>query len=109
MGRLTNLRPQLSPPASCLRPLDNVQKQERLSWRHLYHTARWKKLRSEILLRDAFTCAMCQRLAVHGMVIDHKTPHRGDLRLFWSEANLQVLCATCHSSTKQSLEAAGRI
>jgi 5-methylcytosine-specific restriction protein A len=28
--------------------------------------------------------------------VDHITPHRGDPVLFWSRANHQALCATCH-------------
>ena len=42
-----------------------------------------------------------------GMVVDHKKPHRGSAALFWSEGNLQVLCASpCHSKHKQTLERA---
>ena len=37
-------------------------------------------------------------------VVDHIEPHRGDLTAFWQGA-LQSLCGTCHSSTKQRLEA----
>ena len=40
-------------------------------------------------------------------VADHVEPHRGDPVKF--EGPLQSLCASCHSSIKQSLERTGRI
>ena len=43
-------------------------------------------------------CAACEaegRL-VPAMVVDHVTPHRGDLRLFWDSGNWQALCKPCH-------------
>jgi 5-methylcytosine-specific restriction protein A len=76
-------------------------------WRSWYKTARWLKLRQVILLRDLYTCQMCGRMGSTGMVVDHVKPHRGSERLFWSESNLQVLCASpCHSQHKQALERA---
>ena len=47
------------------------------------------------------TCQLCPAPAT---VVDHKTPHKGDMRLFWDRTNWQGLCAHCHSSTKQSIE-----
>ncbi|HWL55465.1 MAG TPA: HNH endonuclease [Paracoccus sp. (in: a-proteobacteria)] len=38
-------------------------------------------------------------------LVDHIKPHRGDKALFWNWNNWQALCAPCHSSVKQSLEA----
>ena len=29
--------------------------------------------------------------------VDHITPHRGDMRLFWDRRNWQGLCRPCHS------------
>ncbi|PZQ55562.1 MAG: hypothetical protein DI555_07950 [Novosphingobium pentaromativorans] len=59
-----------------------------------------------------FTCQWpgCGRLIgeTSKLVADHKTPHRGDERLFWDEENLTTLCANCHSSKKQSAERANR-
>lgn len=40
-------------------------------------------------------------------MVDHITPHRGDMRLFWNRKNWQALAsAPCHSSKKQSMECA---
>lgn len=40
-------------------------------------------------------------------VVDHKTPHRGDSRLFWSAGNLQAMNKECHDKYKQSQEKGG--
>lgn len=50
---------------------------------------------------------MCQEagLVVSATVVDHVTPHRGDQRLFWDEANHQALCTSCHNGRKAREEA----
>lgn len=48
-------------------------------------------------------CAMCDAAA---NVVDHRIPHRGDMKLFWDKSNWQSLCSRCHSSTKQRIERA---
>jgi 5-methylcytosine-specific restriction endonuclease McrA len=40
-------------------------------------------------------------------VVDHRIPHRGDMKLFWRRSNWQSLCAPCHSGTKQREELDG--
>jgi 5-methylcytosine-specific restriction protein A len=70
--------------------------------------SRWSKARATYL-RSHPHCAMidadgngCKLLST---VVDHIIPHRGDHALFWDVTNnWQPLCATCHSSRKQSLE-----
>lgn len=37
-------------------------------------------------------------------VVDHKTPHKGDMTLFWDRKNWQSLCQHHHNSTKQRLD-----
>jgi 5-methylcytosine-specific restriction endonuclease McrA len=39
-----------------------------------------------------------------GLRVDHKTPHRGDQRLFWDRKNWQPLCADDHDIVKQREE-----
>jgi 5-methylcytosine-specific restriction endonuclease McrA len=39
------------------------------------------------------------------MVVDHKTPHKGDAVLFWDTTNWQSLCFEHHNRDKQSQEA----
>lgn len=82
------------------------------SWRTSNQTAaqrgygyKWQKAR-EGFLREHPLCVMCQaegRVMV-ATVVDHITPHRGDMRLFWQRSNWQPLCATHHSRDKQREE-----
>jgi 5-methylcytosine-specific restriction protein A len=111
MPKLTALRPTLGSIAPSLGYIPGDTKAQDKSrdqfapWRAWYKTTRWTKLRQVILLRDLYTCQMCGRISTTGMVVDHKAPHRGNAALFWSEANLQVLCSSpCHSKHKQALE-----
>jgi len=80
-----------------------------MSYAHLYGRA-WQKRRAH-QLRLHPLCRMCMdslaTLFVFATVADHITPHRGDRVLF--AGPLQSLCASCHSSSKQELEATGRI
>lgn len=79
--------------------------------RNLYNTARWrhpeKGVRAFVLVRDGFQCAICEALLIgahpapNSPVVDHITPHRGNLVLFWDPANLQALCKFCHDGEKQ--------
>ncbi|MBZ5615051.1 MAG: HNH endonuclease [Acidobacteriia bacterium] len=36
-------------------------------------------------------------IRVPSQVVDHKVPHKGDLRLFWDRRNHQPLCLSCHN------------
>lgn len=75
---------------------------------YLYNCARWRRLRAAHLCANPF-CAMCRKQGrvVTATVVDHRKPHRGDLGLFWDPANLQGLCQTHHSATKQREERTG--
>ena len=79
------------------------QRDDTLPWRAWAKTARWQKLRWSVLVRDLFCCAKCRRVVsdTSKLVADHKTPHRGDERLFWDPDNLQCLCKACHDQVKQ--------
>ena len=112
MGKLSALKPSLSTlsPTVAYLPQDDG---ERAKFRAAtsaghkwYHTARWKRLRAVILLRDLYTCQLCKRIEANAsrLVADHITPHKGDERLFWDETNLQALCWNCHSGAKQRAE-----
>lgn len=62
--------------------------------------AKWRHARNDYL-KDHPVCVMCGAPAT---LVDHKTPHKGDLKLFWSRSNWQSLCTTCHSIRKQRIE-----
>ena len=78
-----------------------------LPWRRWYKTSRWQKLRWLILVRDGFTCRMCDRIEpkTSELVCDHIVPHRGDPALFWG-GPFQTLCKPCHDGPKRAAERA---
>lgn len=70
--------------------------------RHLYASARWRRLRAQVLQDDPI-CRECQtrNILEPSTDVDHVVPHRGDLSLFWSRQNLAGLCHACHSRKTQ--------
>ena len=69
---------------------------------------RWRQHR----LRFLKTHPLCRYCSGRGRiepatVVDHIIPHKGDLELFWDQANHQPLCKTCHDSAKK-LEESGK-
>ena len=60
----------------------------------------WRAARAEYLKQHG-NCAMCGAPAT---LVDHRTPHRGDMRLFWDRTNWQALCTPCHNRHKQRQE-----
>ena len=64
------------------------------------YDSKWDRERAAFLKLNP-TCQLCPAPAT---VVDHKTPHKGDMGLFWNRSNWQGLCAHCHSSTKQRIE-----
>ena len=61
------------------------------------YTRQWQKI-SRQYLQSHPLCAECMRQGRYtkATVVDHITPHRGDPRLFWDEANWQPMCKQCH-------------
>jgi 5-methylcytosine-specific restriction protein A len=76
-----------------------------VEYHHLYNRAAWRKLRLWQLSQSPL-CRMHQQLGqvVQANVVDHITPHRGDLELFFERTNLQSLCKPCHDRHKQAQE-----
>jgi 5-methylcytosine-specific restriction protein A len=61
--------------------------------------AAWRKARAHFLRGHPLCmCAECAAagLLVPATVVDHITPHRGDVRLFWDQTNWQSLTKQCH-------------
>lgn len=58
---------------------------------------RWRKARAAYLARHPL-CVDCERehRLVTATVVDHIEAHKGNARLFWSEANWQSLCKQHH-------------
>ena len=81
------------------RPKDRGRRgEEAQSWRWMYGTEIWGKLRADQLLREPW----CRECAAKGYRqraedVDHIRPHRGDWETFSDPGNLQSLCHSCHS------------
>lgn len=86
------------------------ERDRNVSWRKLYRTERWRKLRQVILVRDAYVCQQTGTLCIgkypapNSPVVDHVDPHRGDELSFWDEKNLQTVSKAYHDSVKQHLD-----
>lgn len=66
---------------------------------------KWQQAR-KLYLQEHPLCVMCEAAGrvTAANVVDHKEPHRGDEKLFWSRSNWQSLCSSCHSGAKQREE-----
>lgn len=84
----------------------------------LYRTARWKRTRLEVFIRDAFACRSCGRGVVgdwpnaNAPVCDHIELAVEIVALEGEEAffdpdRCQTLCNECHNRVKQSAEKIG--
>lgn len=73
-------------------------------WRHLYGR-KWDKARLRFLDKHPL-CYRCLELGrtEPATVVDHHTPHKGSLALFWDRGNWRALCKRCHDSWKQRVE-----
>lgn len=116
MPKLTTLKPRLKPMGTRLhstRQVRDTRYSPDAQVRSWYHSARWKRLRLEVLTRDLYTCQQTGVLLTgkagepHSPVVDHIIPHKGDERLFWSINNLQSVSREYHDSTKKKMERSG--
>lgn len=114
MGRLKGLKSSLQrmpPRVAYLERQEDVVRDLLRPGRQWYGTARWQRLRWQVLVDARFTCARCARIEGNTafLVADHVVPHRDDPQLFWDRGNLQCLCKRCHDSEKQREERDGRM
>lgn len=63
------------------------------------YTYKWRKAR-EHYLRHHPLCVECFKdgRAVEAIELDHITPHKGDMTVFWDKSNWQGLCHQHHSA-----------
>ena len=76
----------------------------------LYDKQRWKRRRAAFLARNPL-CVMCEAAGRTTMatIVDHVTPHHGDVAKFWDESNWQSLCKVDHDAAKAELERRGTL
>ena len=81
---------------------------EAAAWRHLYSTAKWRRLRADQLSRVPL-CEECRATGrvTPATVANHREPHKGDRALFFDPANLQSVCKPHHDGPIQRTEGRG--
>lgn len=69
---------------------------------------RWRRARRRFLATNPL-CTMCKYEGIDtwATVVDHITPHKGNLALFWATTNWQSLCIMHHNKVKQGIEHRG--
>lgn len=106
MSRLKSLKPSVQAQPSRLATVNPE------SWRTAKGTAaqrgygyKWQVARAAWLEAHPL-CVYCQRegRVTAATVVDHSTPHRGDMKIFWDRSQWVSLCTHCHSSVKQKEE-----
>jgi 5-methylcytosine-specific restriction protein A len=86
---------------------DRRSAQARL-YRAWYKSKRWQRLRQHQLAKHPYCqCPHHEGKKLLADVVDHKTPHKGNERLFFDDRNLQSMTKQCHDSHKQSMERGG--
>lgn len=86
-----------------------VKPAKRPESQRLYDDPRWRRESKEYLRVHRWcVCPKHQgKTSARGAratVVDHKTPHCGNLALFWDEKNWQALAKACHDSWKRGVE-----
>jgi len=73
------------------------RKEYRGSARERGYTTQWDKSRKSWLSKHPL-CVQCEceGRTTAATDVDHITPHRGDMVLFWDVNNWQSLCKRCH-------------
>jgi len=61
------------------------------------YTYKWDKASIQYR-KDNPLCVSCESNSIvkDSEVVDHITPHKGDMELFWNIDNWQALCKRCH-------------
>ena len=125
--KLTTLKPRLQVMGSRLQSVQGGTWRAGKTSTERGYGYKWQKAR-EAYLKERPFCVYCLRAAVipastmleemqgciskgiafpYAQVVDHKTPHRGDERLFWDRENWQGLCFKHHNQDKQREESRG--
>ena len=77
--------------------------------KRLYDNSQWTKSRLAYLSQYPL-CVECAHMGrvTPSYIVDHVTPHKGDVGLFWDRDNWQALCKHCHDSYKKTFEMSGK-
>lgn len=98
----------------------DLRTKEAEQYRKLYWSKRWsgpQGVRTKTLIRDRFICQRCGCAVIadgdgkdpRSAVVNHKRPHRGNLKLFFDLNNLETVCKQDHDALIRREEARGHM
>lgn len=89
-------------------PKPDYRSPEAAAYRKLYKSKAWTNGRLLFLAQHPL-CTRCHNAGriTPATVVHHVKPHKGDLVLFWDQANWQSVCAPCHDGDVHHEEARG--
>ena len=61
---------------------------------NFYNSARWRRLREQILMQNHYICVRCGRQAE---MVDHIVPTKVDWNRRLDPSNMQAMCWSCHN------------
>lgn len=101
------VRPRKHAPSKPATKVHLAPEQQRGTSAQRGYGYRWQQARAGYLAIHPL-CAECERSGRVTIAtdLDHITPHKGDMVLFWDRSNWQGLCHSCHS-TKTATEDGG--
>lgn len=96
VGHVVFYQPEL--PPTYYHSLDELPAIHVRQPKDFYKSAKWLKLRAEVLLESDRHCAWCGRGVEHGtqLEVDHIKPRSKFPHLELVKSNLQVLCKDCN-------------
>jgi len=107
VGHLMPVRPARHKASSATTRQHIVAQDERKSAARRGYGHKWRQARLGYLAKHPL-CVHCESkgFVTAANELDHITPHKGDMALFWDSDNWQPLCKRCHS-TKTAAEDGG--
>jgi 5-methylcytosine-specific restriction enzyme A len=99
--KLRNLQPRVSTAPMRVAQAPVSWRSNTLSSTKRCYTYAWQVASKAFLAKHPFCeCDDCIKSGYKRLiadVVDHKVPHRGDMRLFWQHSNWQAMHHTCHN------------
>lgn len=84
-------------------------------WRQWYQSAEWKRIRLLAFKRDRYVCQRTGEACIgkgqerNAPVANHRIPHKGDRKLFFSLSNLETVTKEVHDGLIQREEKQAQI
>jgi len=74
-----------------------------------YSTAKWGRVRKQVLIRDDYTCVFCRyKGESEELQCDHILPRDKYPQIQYHMSNLRTLCRVCHTQVGTSLGRGGK-